>query len=187
MVAGAMGGSMDDQKAQEAARKAQEAARRGQERTQEAANESSRIVNQLTEAGAQATAVWSDVNQRVGRDVMDLSATAMRDGAQMMLDLQQVQFDLMREMQGNMWRWWTVWPTMFGEGLRWYQRATEESVEATQRAFRIGRRNVDVFGQAVDRMQASAEEAARTLGGTFRQAASRMQEVQGRMERIRAA
>jgi hypothetical protein len=179
---------MDEQaKSQETARKASDAARKTQERAKDAANEATRLAGQLASVGTETMAVWADVNQQIAHDVMEMSSTAVVEGARLLSELQAANLEALREMQAAAFRWQTLWPEAFRDPIRWYQRAMEESIDTAHRTFGLSRRNAETMTQTFERMQSSAEEAARTLQDTFKAAASKMQDVYARTERLRAA
>lgn len=168
-------------------RQAQEAARRGQQRAREGAGDASRVAGQLASLGTETLAVWADVTQHALRDVLELSARTTQESARQLTEWQQMNVDALREMQAAAFRWHTIWPEAFRDPIRWYQRSLEESVDATQRTFELARRNAEATMQACQRLESAAETTTRTLGETFREAASKMQDVYARSDRLRAA
>ena len=122
------------------------------------ATEATRVVGQLAGLGTEAMAVWGDVTQRAMRDVAVLSARTTQESVRQITQWQQMNMDLLREAQAAMFRWHTIWPEAFRDPIRYYQRTLEESIDVT-----------------------------RSLGETFREASSRMQDVYARSDRLRAA
>ena len=184
---------MDEQttRAQESARQSQEAARRAQSQQQQQQqrareNEATRVASQMAGLGSEAFAVWTDVTQNAMRNMFELSSHTMQEGARQMSDWQRTNMDLIREMQSATFRWSTA---VLPEALpmRWYQRSLEESVEATQRMVEIGRRNAESMMQGYQRLGSATEDTTKTLGETFREAATKMQDVYARSDRLRAA
>src|SRR5262245_2525233 len=115
--------TMDEQKPQETARRPQETARpqesarphetarpqetaRRQERATDGGAEAARVASQLTELGTQTVGLWADVNQKVMRDLMEVSTNTMREGARLAMSMQETQLDAARELQSAAWRWW---------------------------------------------------------------------------------
>jgi len=179
---------MDEQtRTQDAARQAQEAARRGQQRARASASDATRVAGQLASLGTETLAVWADVTQHTLRDVLQLSAQTAQEGARQLSEWQQMNVDTLREMHAAAFRWHTIWPEAFRDPIRWYQRSLEESVDATQRVFELTRRNAEVTMQACQRLEHAATDTTRTLGETFREAATKMQDVYARSDRLRAA
>lgn len=173
--------------AQESARQAAETARRAQQRARESASDATRVAGQLASLGTETLAVWADVTHHALRDVLELSARTTQEGARQLTDWQQMNADALREMQAAAFRWHAIWPEAFRDPIRWYQRSLEESVDSTQRAFELARRNAEAAMQTCQRLESAAETTTRTLGETFREAATKMQDVYARSDRLRAA
>jgi hypothetical protein len=183
---------MEDQstRAQESARQSQEAAARRQQQAQQAretAKDTARVAGQLAGLGTETLTVWSDVSQHALRDMLELSAQATQEGARQLVEWQQMNVDLLRHLQAAAFRWQAIWPEAFRDPIRGYQHALEESIDVTQRAFEITRRNCETVTQGCQRLERAADDATRTLGETFREATSRMQDVYARSDRLRAA
>ena len=155
--------------------------------THEGATEATRVAAQLAGLGTEAMAVWSDVAQRALRDVAALSARTTQESARQLTDWQQLSMDVLREGQAAIFRWHTIWPEAFRDPIHYYQRALEESIDATQRMFHVTRRNAQTMMEAARRLEDASEETTRSLGETFREASSRMQDVYARSDRLRAA
>ena len=184
---------MDEQstRAQESARQAQESAgRRQQQQAQQAretAKETTRVAGQLAGLGTETLTVWTDAALRAVRDVVELSAQATQEGARQLTEWQQTNLDLMREMQTVAFRWYTVWPEFLRDPIRGYQRSLEESIDASHRVIELTRRNAETLAQSCQRLERAADDATRTLGETFRDASTKMQDVHARSDRLRAA
>ena len=153
----------------------------------EGATEATRVAGQLAGLGTEAMAVWGDVTQRALRDIAELSARTTQETARQVTEWQQMNMDLLREAQAAMFRWHTIWPEAFRDPIRCYQRALEESVEATQRIFYATRRNAETMREACQRLEHASEDVTRSLGETFREASTRMHDVYARSDRLRAA
>ena len=151
------------------------------------ATEATRVAGQLAGLGTEAMAVWGDVTQRAMRDVAELSARTTQESVRQLTQWQQMNMDLLREAQAAVFRWQTMWPEAFRDPIRYYQRALEESIDATQRMFHATRRNAETMTEACQRLEHASEDATRSLGETFREASSRMQDVYARSDRLRAA
>jgi hypothetical protein len=177
-------------RAQESARQGQEATARRQQQQQQAretAKDTTRVAGQLAGLGTETLTVWSDATQHALRDIVVLSAQATQEGARQLTEWQQTSLDLMRETQAAAFRWYTLWPEFFRDPIRGYQRSLEESIDATQRVFELTRRNAEALTQSCQRLERAAGDASRTLGETFREASTRMQDVYARSDRLRAA
>ncbi|MBM4440901.1 MAG: hypothetical protein FJ027_10800 [Candidatus Rokubacteria bacterium] len=162
-------------------------ARRGPERKRESADEVSRVAGQLASLGAETVGTWTELNQRVGQDVMRMSSSAAEEAARAVSEIQQASLAAWRDAQGAAFRWQTLWPEAFRDPVRWYQHAFEHAVGTMQDAIDLHRRNAETAMRAFDRLQHQSEEAAKTLEDTFRQGASKIRDIQSRTETLRVA
>jgi hypothetical protein len=181
---------MDEQstRAQGSVRQAQEAGRRSMQQAREAAaRDTSRMTGQLAGLGTETLTVWSDAAQHALRDVVELSAQATQEGTRQLTEWQQANLDLLREMQALAFRWSTVWPEFVRDPIHGCQRSLEESIEAGHRVIELTRRNAETLAQSCQRLERAADVTTRTLGETFREASTRMQDVYARSDRLRAA
>jgi hypothetical protein len=168
------------------ARQAQATNRRGQ-RARGGAGDAPRVASQPAVAGAETLSVWCDVTQHALRDVLELSARTTQEGARQLAEWQRMNVDALREMQAAALRWQKIWPEAIRDPMRWYEHSVAESVDASQRAFELARRNAEATMQACQRLESAAETTTRTLGETFREAATRMQDAYTRSNHLRAA
>ena len=174
--------------AQESARRTQQQQQQQREqRAREGATEATRVAGQLAGLGTEVMAVWADVGQRALRDIVELSSRATQEGTRQVTEWQQMNMDLVRESQAALFRWTTIWPEALRDPIRCYQRALEESIDATQRVVQTTRRNAETMMEACQRLEHASDDATRSLGETFREASSRMQDVYARSDRLRAA
>lgn len=177
-------------RAQESARQGQEAATRRQHQqppAREATRDTTRVVGQLAGLGTETLTVWTDTAQHALRDVVELSAQATQESARQVTEWHQTNLDLMREMQTVAFRWSALWPEFVRDPIRGYQRSVEEAIDVTQRVFELTRRNAEALTQSCQRLERAASDTHRTLGETFREASTRMQDVYARTDRLRAA
>jgi hypothetical protein len=165
----------------------QETTRRAQDNVRRTAHEAVNAADEVARLGAETVAVWTRINQEVWRDVLDLGASTARESTQLATRLQQSNVDAWREFQGRAFRWYTIWPEIFRDPLRGYQRALEESMEAARRSIHVSREHSEAVTRSLQQLQASAEETTRTVQRSFQSAASRLQEVAQRTERLHAA
>jgi hypothetical protein len=184
-------------RSQETVRTAQEAAaRRSQsaaavatpsQPAREASRDATRLAGQLAGLGTETLTVWTDAAQHATRNVLEFSAQAAQEGARQLTEWQQTNLELLCHVQGAAFRWYMLWPEFFRDPIRGYHRALQESMDATRRVFELTRRNAGALAESYQRLERGADTATRTLGDTFREASSRMQDVYERSERLRAA
>jgi hypothetical protein len=184
---------MDEQSTRtpDSARQGQEAARRQQapppQPAREAARDTTRVAGQLAGLGTETITLWADTAQHALREVAELSAHATQEGTRQLAEWQHTNVQLVREMQNAAFGWATVWPEFLRDPIHGYQRSLEHSIEATGRVLELTRHNAETLTQSFQRLERAAGDAARTLGETFRDASTRMQDVYARTDRLRAA
>jgi len=94
--------------------------------------------------------VWADANQRLLRELMELSSGTAQEGLRLSSEIQRNAIDAIRQSQGTP-RWQPA--------LRFF----EESGQAATRA--------------AERLQASAEQAGKGIQGTLAGAVTKMKEI----------
>jgi hypothetical protein len=174
--------------AQESARQAQESAtRRQQQQAREAVKDTTRVAGQLAGLGTETLTVWTDAAQHAARDVLELSTQAAHERARMLTEWQQASLEMMREMQTATFHWYTLWPEFLRDPIRGYQRSLEDSIETSHRVLALARRQAETLAQSCQRLERAADDTTKTLGETFKEASTKMQDVYARTDRLRAA
>jgi hypothetical protein len=172
--------------------KQQEAERRAQDRrrAQEAAKkaqDAGRAMGDMASISAETAVVWAEANHRAMRELFELTAGTAKEAARLYGDIQQNAIDAFREMQTAALRWNVLWPEMFRDPFRYYQRAVMDSVDYAQKSFRVMGGAAEAVTQSVDRLQQTAEEAGKGIQETFTTATTKMREVYAQAERERPA
>jgi hypothetical protein len=165
----------------------QDAMRRGADRRRESADELGRVTARMSSLGAETIGTWAELNQRVSHDFLRISSSAAEEATRATTELQQAVFAAWRDAQTAAFRWQTLWPELFRDPVRWYQRAFEHVVGTMQDAIDLNRRSAEIATRSFDRLQSHSEEAARTLDDTFRQGAAKIRDIQNRTDPMRVA
>lgn len=163
---------MDEPRGQ-AQRAASEASRKMQESTKEAA----KVVNQLAERGAQASAALTEANQRVMNEFVGLSMETVQESAKLLMQMQQSTMEMMRESQAAALRAQMAWPEVFKDPLRWYQSVCHESMEGARKALGVVNGTTEAVTESASRLQASTQQAGSKIEHALSTAASRMKDV----------
>ena len=178
----------EEARAQRAAEeRAQETAKRAQEAARSSAQDARRMSDELGTLGAETMTAWLRMNQAVWRDVLELQSATARETTHLVTQYQQTGMDVCRELQGTVFRWATLWPEAFRDPLGFYQRTLEESMETARRSLQTARQHSEMVAHAFQQMQTSAEDATRNVHQSVQDAASKLQEVTQRTERLRVA
>ena len=121
--------------------------------------------------------VWADANQRVLRELAELSAATAKEGVRLYAELQQAGIEAVRDAQASALRWQSAWQEAPRDPLAWYQRALTDSVENAQKWFRILEGNAQAVTRTAERLQTTAEQTGKGIQESFSEAVTKMREV----------
>jgi hypothetical protein len=121
--------------------------------------------------------VWAGANQRVLRELAELSATSAKEGVRLYAELQQAGLEALRDAQTAALRWQTTWQEAPQDPVAWYQRAVADSVESTQKWFRMLEGNAQAVTRAAERLQTTAEQASKSIQESFTETVTRLKDV----------
>jgi hypothetical protein len=121
--------------------------------------------------------LWADANQRLLRELAELSATTAKEGVRLYAELQQSGIEAMRDAQATALRWQATWQEAPRDPLAWYQRALTDGVENTQKWFRILEGNAQAVSRTAERLQTTAEQAGKGIQESFSETVTKMKDV----------
>jgi methyl-accepting chemotaxis protein len=121
--------------------------------------------------------VWADANQRVLRELAELSAATAKESVRLYGELAQSLVQAFGEMQTQSLRWQTTWQDGAKDPVAWYQKALTESVDNAQRAFRAIESNAQAVTKSAERLSSTAEQAGKGIQETFSGAVTKLKEV----------
>jgi predicted deacylase len=121
--------------------------------------------------------LWADANQRVLREVAELSAATAKEGVRLYAELQQSGIEAVREAQVISLRWHATWNEAPRDPLAWYQRALTDSVEQGQKWFRMLEGSAQAMTRSAERLQTSAEQAGKGIQESFSEAVTKLKDV----------
>ena len=129
--------------------------------------EAQELFGQFTGKTVEAVALLADANQKVLRELTDLSATTAKEWVRLYAELQSSAVEAVKEGQG----YWLRRQTQFGEWQKdpfgCYQKSLLEGVEVTQKAFRLVEGNAQAITRSAEQLQATTEQAAKQIQQTF--------------------
>ena len=138
------------------------------------APETQELFGQFAGKAVEAVAVWTDANQKILRELADLSANTAKEGVRLYAELQSSAVEALKQGQG----YWLRWQSDLGEWQKdpfaWYQKSVVEGIEETQKAFKLIEANAQAITRSAERLQATAEQAARETQQTFASLASKV-------------
>jgi len=135
------------------------------------------VLRQWSDRAVETMTVWADAQQRVLRELVEVSATTAKEGARLYSELQQNAIETLRDSQASAIRWQAVWPEDPRNVAAWYQQAVIESVDGAQKTLRLFEGNVQAITRSVERLQSSAEHAGKGIQETLNTVASKMKDL----------
>ena len=127
------------------------------------AKKAEELFTQGSSRAVEAMTLWADANQRVVRELAELSAATAKEGVRLYAELQQAGVEVLRDTQAAALRWQSSWPEAARDPLAWYQRALADGVESTQTWFRILETNAQAMTRTAERLQSTAEQAGKGI------------------------
>lgn len=124
------------------------------------------FANQLAGKAVETMTLWAEANQRVLRQLVDLSSGAATEGVKFYTELQRTAVDALREGQAAALRIQTAFQDAPRDPLAWYQKALAESVSNTQKAWELVEGHTQAVTRAAEHMQASAEQVGKQIQET---------------------
>jgi hypothetical protein len=121
--------------------------------------------------------VWADANQRVLRELAELSAATAKEGVRLYAELQQTGIEAVRDAQATAMGWQTSWQDAPRDPLAWYQRALTDSVEHAQKWFRILEGNAQAVTRTAERLSTTAEQTGKGIQESFSEAVTKLKDV----------
>ena len=121
--------------------------------------------------------VWADANQRVLRELAELSAATAKESVRLYAELQQSGIEAVRDAQATALGWQTSWQEAPRDPLAWYQRALTEGVENAQKWFRILEGNAQAVTRTAERLSTTAEQTGKGIQESFSEAVTKLKDV----------
>jgi hypothetical protein len=138
------------------------------------------MLGELSGRTVEAMTAWGEANQRVMRELVDLSVGAAKEGVRLFSELQQGAIEAVRDTQAAAMRWQGGWPQAPKDPVQWYQKAIVESVDHAQKFFRLLEGNAQAVTRSAERLQTSAEHAGKGIQETFEATVTRVKDAYSR-------
>ena len=138
------------------------------------------ILGQVSGKTMETMTVWAEANQRLLQEMVDLSVGAAKEGVRLFAELQQGAIEAVREGQTTAMKWQTSWQDAPKDPMQWYQKTLVETVDGAQKFFRLLEGNAQAMTRSAERLQASAEQAGKSLQETLESTVTRMKDSYGR-------
>ena len=121
--------------------------------------------------------VWADANQRILRELAELSAATAKESVRLYAELQQTGIEAVRDAQATALGWQTSWQEAPRDPMAWYQRALTDSVENAQKWFRILEGNAQAVTRTAERLSTTAEQTGKGIQESFSEAVTKLKDV----------
>jgi hypothetical protein len=130
-------------------------------------SEAQELFGQFSNKTVDALALWTDANQKIVRELAELSADTLKEGVQLYGKLQAAALDAVKEGQG----YWLRRQSDIGEWQKdpfaWYQKGLVEGIQEAQKAFKLVEGNAQAVTQVAEQLQATSQKAAKEIQQTF--------------------
>jgi len=134
----------------------------------------SELVSQFTGRAVEAFSLWADATQKVLRELVDLSATTAKEGVRLYAEIQSSAVEAVKEGQSYMLRRQGELQDVPRDPVTLYQKTFLDSVESTQKSFRLFETTAQAMTRSAERLQMTAEQTAKEIQATFSQLAGKM-------------
>jgi hypothetical protein len=138
---------------------------------------SGEIVSQITGRAVEAFSVWADANQKILRELVDLSAATAREGVRLYAEIQSSAVEAVKEGQSYVLRRQSELQDAPRDPATFYQKGLLESVEGTQHGFRLLESTAQAVTRSAERLQAKAEHTGTEIQATVSQLVGKMKSL----------
>jgi hypothetical protein len=135
------------------------------------------LFSQMTGRAVEAFSVFAEANQKIMRDLVDLSASTAKEGVRLYAELSSSAVEALKEGQSYLLRRQGELQEAPRDPLSVYQKGVLESVEGAQKAFKILESNAQAMTRSAERLQVTAEQTGKDIQATFAQVASRVKSL----------
>lgn len=135
------------------------------------------LFSQMTGRAVEAFSVFAEANQKIMRDLVDLSASTAKEGVRLYAELSSSAVEALKESQAYLLRRQGELQEAPRDPLSVYQKGVLESVEGAQKAFKILESNAQAMTRSAERLQVTAEQTGKDIQATFAQVASKVKSL----------
>jgi len=143
----------------------------------ESTKKAQEVFTQSTGKAVETLSVWADANQRVLRELAELSAATAKESVRLYGEIAQSMVQAISDAQSQTLRWQATWQDAPKDPLAWYHRALSEGVDNAQKAFRLLEGNAQAVTKSAERLSSTAEQAGKGIQETFSTIVTKMKEV----------
>lgn len=133
--------------------------------------------SQITGRTVEVFSLWADANQKVLRELVDLSASTAKEGVRLYAEIQSGAVEAVKTGQSFLLRRQADMQEAPKDPFSCYQKNVLESVEGAQQAFKLLEGNAQAVTRSAERLQVTTEQAAKEIQGTFTQLAGKVKSL----------
>jgi len=127
------------------------------------------LFSQTTAKAVEVFSLWADANQKVLRELVDLSASTAKEGVRLYAEIQSSAVEAVKDGQAFLLRRQGDMQDAPRDPVAVCQKNVVESVESAQKAFKLFEGNAQAMTRSAERLQVTAEQAAKEIQATFAQ------------------
>ena len=135
------------------------------------------MFGQLTGKVVETMTVWADANQRVLRELVELSTATAKEGVKLCGELQQGAIETLRSSQAAAARWQGAWSNGAKDPAQLYQKAFMTGVDGVEQAFKLMEGQAQAITRSAERLQTSAEQVGKGIQETYTAVVEKMKDV----------
>jgi len=139
--------------------------------------QASEFFSQITGRTVEVFSLWADANQKVLRELVDLGASTAKEGVRLYAELQSGAVEAVKNGQSFLLRRQSDMQEAPKDPFSCYQKGVLESVEGAQQTFKLLEGNAQAMTRSAERLQVTAEQAAKEIQGTFAQLAGKVKSL----------
>jgi len=136
--------------------------------------QSSELFAQMSGKAVEALSLSADANQKVLRELVDLSASTAKEGVRLYAELQSSAVEAVKDGQSYLLRRQSDLQDAPKDPVAFYEKHVTESAENAQKAFKLLESNAQAITRSAGRLQGTAEQAGKAIQATFVEVADKV-------------
>ena len=125
------------------------------------------VFEQFTSKVIEGFSLWADANQKVLRQLVELSSATAAESVRVQVELQSSAVQALKNGQDDIRAQQARMTDLPKDPAGTYQKASADSLEGAQRALKLLESSADTISKSAERLQQSAEQASKGIQSTF--------------------
>jgi hypothetical protein len=135
------------------------------------------VLADATGKGVETLSLWADLNQKILRELVDLSASTAKEGVRLYAELQSAVVEVVNDCHAGLREAQSSLGRAPLDPISVYQRTLTASVGNAQRIFKLVEGNAQVVTRSAERLQATAEQAGRQVQASLTHLTGKLKEL----------